>query len=105
MAALARLIITNYRIAVASNFGSFNIRLPGAIIMILSKIELEAQQDNNKEHKRILNFESDHFSFSLNLDLIICFFARSKRLKHINTFLISIFFQIKTLSSLNLSYH
>ena len=54
--------------------------------MMLSKIESKTQ------HKRVLNLESDHFSFLSDLDSIINFFVRDtrKRLKHIlsnqNTF-------------------
>ena len=83
MTTFARLIITNHQIAIAlSNFESFNIRLLSVIIMILLKTEFKTQQDN----KRILNSESDHLFFSLNLNLIINSFARDirKRLKHIN---------------------
>ena len=80
MTTFARLIITKHQIATSSNFESFNIRLFSAIIMMLSKTEFKTQ------HKRVLDLESDHFSFSLNLDSIINFFARDirKRLKHIN---------------------
>ena len=83
MAALARLIIAKHQIAALSNFGSFNIRLFSVIIIMLSKVEFKAQ-----DNKRVLNFKSNHLSFSLDLDLIInSFFARDKRLKHINIFL------------------
>ena len=40
----------------------------------------------SKAHKRVLNFESNHFPFSLNLDSIINFSTRDKRLKRINIF-------------------
>ena len=80
MTTFASLIITNHQIAIALNFESFNIRLLNVIIIMLSKTEFKTQYDN----KRALNFESDHFSFSLNLNLIINSFARGKRLKHIN---------------------
>ena len=85
MATLARLIMANYQIATASsNFGSFNIRLPSAIIIMLSKIEPKTQ------HKRVLNFKSDHLFFSLDSDSnsIINFFVRDSRkhLKRINIF-------------------
>ena len=84
MTALARLIITNHQIVIAlSNFESFNIRLFSVIIMMLSKIEFKTQ------HKRVLNFKSDHLFFSSDLDSnsIINFFIRDnrKRLKCINT--------------------
>ena len=65
----ARLIMTKHQVAILSNFGSFNIRLFSAIIMMLSKAELKTQ------HKRVLNFKSDHFSFSLDSNSIINFFA------------------------------
>ena len=88
MAALARLIITNHQIAtVLSNFESFNIRLLSVIIMMLLKVESKTQQDNSKEHKRVLNFESNDLLFSSDFDSIInFFFARGirKRLKYIN---------------------
>ena len=85
MITFARLIITNYQVAIASsNSESFNIRLPSAIIMMLSKIESKTQ------HKRVLNFEFNHLPFSSdsNSDSIINFFVRDsqKRLKRINIF-------------------
>ena len=85
MTAFARLIMTKHQIATAlSNFGSFSFRLFSAII-ILSKAESKAQ------YKRVLNFESDHFSSlsDSDSDLIINFFVRGirKRLKRINIFL------------------
>ena len=72
-----------YQIAIASsNFESFNFRLSSAII-ILSKIEFKTQ------HKRALNFKSNHFSSSSdsNSNSIINFFVRNirKRFKRINT--------------------
>ena len=77
-----RLIITKHQIAIASsNFELFHFRLPSAIIM-LSKIEFKTQ------HKKVLKFKFDHFSFLLdsNSNSIINFFVRDirKRLKHIN---------------------
>ena len=83
MTTFTRLIMTNHQIAiVSSNFESFNIRLLSAIIMMLSKIEFKTQQDN----KRVLNFKSNHFFFSSDLNSIINSFARGirKRFKHIN---------------------
>ena len=102
MAALARLIMAKHQIAISSNFGSFNIRLLSAIIMMLSKIKSKTQ------HKRVLNFEFDHFSFSSDLNLIINSFARDtrKRLKHIfsnqNTFKLKSFISLTTFISSSL---
>ena len=79
MIALAKLIMAKHQVAAPSNFESFNIRLPSAIIMMLSKAEFKAQ------HKRVLNFESDHLPFSSDSNSIINPSARDtrKRLKHI----------------------
>ena len=80
MTAFARLILTKHQTAAASNYGSSSFRLLSATIK-LSKVEPKA-------HKRALNFESDHLSFSLDSDSnsIINFFVRDnrKRLKRIN---------------------
>ena len=43
MTTFARLIITNYQVAIVSNFESFNIRLLSAIIMMLSKTEFNVE--------------------------------------------------------------
>ena len=92
---LARLIITKHQIAIAFNVGSFNIRLLSAIVIMLSKTEL-------KTHKRVLNFKSDHLSFSSNLNSIInSFFARDKRLKYINIFSNQSTFKSKSFISSN----
>ena len=97
----ARLIITNYQIAIASsNFESFNIRLSSAIIIMLSKIESKTQ------HKRVLNFKSDYFPFSSDSDLnsIINFFVRDnrKRFKRINIFSNQSIFKLKSVISLTI---
>ena len=81
MTIFARLILTKHQTATASNFESSSFRLLSAIIK-LSKIE-------SKTYKRVLNFNSNHLSFSLNSDSnsIINSFVRDnrKRLKRINT--------------------
>ena len=83
MTTLARLIMTKHQVAIVlSNFELFNIRLLSAIIIMLSKTEPKTQ-----DNKKVLDFESDHLFFSSDSDLIInFFFARGKRLKHINIF-------------------
>ena len=82
MTAFARLIMANHQIAVSSNSESFNIRLPSVIIIMLSKAESKTQ------HKRILNFESNHLFFSSDSDSnsIINFFVQDnrKRFKYIS---------------------
>ena len=99
MTTFARLIITNHQVIIASsNFKSFNIRLPSAIIIMLSKIEPKTQ------HKRVLNFKSDHLFFSLDSDSnsIINFFVRDSRkhLKRINIFSNQSIFKPKSFISL-----
>ena len=99
MTIFARLIIANHQIVIAlSNFESFSIRLLSAIIIMLSKIESKTQ------HKRVLNFKSDHLFFSSDSDLdsIINFFVRDnrKRLKRINIFSNQSTFKPKSVISL-----
>ena len=101
MATLARLIMANHQIATAlSNFESFNIRLLSAIIMMLSKIESKAQ------HKRVLDFKSDHLPSSSDSDpdSIINFFVRDsrKRFKRINIFSDQSTFKPKSIISLTI---
>ena len=102
MTAFARLVMTKHQAAALLNSGSFSIRLFSAIIMMLSKVEPKTQ------HKRALDSESDHFSFSLDLDLIINSFARGthKRLKHIllnqNTFKLKSLISLTTFISSSL---
>ena len=96
MITLARLIMANYQVAIASsNFKSFNIRLPNVIIIMLSKAEPKTW-----DNKRILDFEFNHLPFSLDSDSIIYSFARNKRLKYINIFSNQSTFKSKSFISL-----
>ena len=83
MTTLAKLILTKHQIVIALNFESFKFRLFNAIIK-LSKTE-------PKTHKRVLNFESDHFSSLLDSgsNSIINSFVQDirKRFKRINILL------------------